>query len=739
MRRSSASRAALPGGPARPPFALPLRGLALLALLSLAACGNTGSVATPTPDAPPPPGPSAPQPQGPTPAPAPPTSPAPAAPVDPAQPPAPAAPVATPFTSQALTLSFDPGRAAAPVVTAETSAAVVSARGLASGAFDAPAQGARYLWATVELRNAGPAPLRNLTLYALSRDGRSLGGTAFEALGTADGQAITDPMTARGVRPQHGMAPDGAGARVDPAQADFQAYTPDEAGAVEAALRRAATIGPRDQVLGYGFVARAEGGGRTLAPGASARVTIAYRLPTEDQAGGLPARLSAAFALAEDPVTRVTRWSGESADAAAARGAAPVNATRVVLPGDAAGDPAALTSWPSGAAPMGRPRTFTLPAGPQYGVIQPDPRRLASDFDAGIHVRTLELAWDRFEPADGRWNDAYIQGLRAEYQAAVSAGFQVVLDPGVQYPPRWLLDHPNSHFVDQHGSAYDSLEPGANPVNAVFSAEMRAYQARYLRRVFGQLGSGFSAVRLGWGRYGELGYPPVERAANSYWAYDDLAQGRASGLAAGLTPAPQPGWRPASGAAAPDDAERAAARAFGEWYMRSLQNYHDWQVGLLREVYPGRLFMLYPSFGLRPGQLERAEQGGLRGGTSPEINTEVQRGFDFERFVGGIRDPLVSPYTTWLDADGFFVNDAGSDTAGWSPVHYLASLAAAHPLRLTVWGENTGRNSSADLARCFERVRQYRLGGMFWAFDADLYDAQHASVREYAARIAPVR
>ncbi len=373
-------------------------------------------------------------------------------------------------------------------------------------------------------------------------------------------------------------------------------------------------------------------------------------------------------------------------------------------------------------------RKLGLIQGPVYGVIHSQPQRRASDYAAGLRARTLELNWSLAEPANNFWNSAYLNSKLAEYQEDRRAGFQVVLDFGIQYPPHWVMEGPDTHFVDQHGANYNSASAGANPLNAVFNQAVRDEQAAYIHHVFQVLGHNFSAVRLGFGRYGEIGYPPVDPASNSYWGFDGLALGKRPGLARGVGLNPAPHWQAGTDPVSAEEQQQALALT--GWYLEALGNYQDWQIETVRRDYQGRLFMLYPSFGMRPGQLRAAVTGGLRGQTPAERNTDLQRGLDFERLVWRIRDPLVSPYTTWLDADGDFVNDASSDPTFWSPVHYLVLLSSQNSRKLQVWGENTGANSLADLERCLQRVRAYRLGGMFWAFNEDLYGGQHASIEQ---------
>jgi hypothetical protein len=91
-------------------------------------------------------------------------------------------------------------------------------------------------------------------------------------------------------------------------------------------------------------------------------------------------------------------------------------------------------------------------------------------------------------------------------------------------------------------------------------------------------------------------------------------------------------------------------------------------------------------------------------------------------------------YTTWLNADAS--RDAGSDMRYWSPVHHLAHLAAAdRDQPLAVMGENTGRDTVADMALTFDQARRYHLEAVVWAFEPELYGGVYASIDDYAAAI----
>jgi hypothetical protein len=348
----------------------------------------------------------------------------------------------------------------------------------------------------------------------------------------------------------------------------------------------------------------------------------------------------------------------------------------------------------------------------------------------GFRLTTLELGWDLFEPRDGEVDETYVAAAQARLLEFRQAGMRVVLEAGRHYPPSWVFEVPHSRFVNQYGAVYTELESGRNVGNVVYNQALRDLHARYLEQVFARLGTDFYAVRVGGGWYGELNYPPHEYAGqtNCYWAFDAIAQGNAGGMADGVRVAPHPGYKPGE-----PSTNHSRAHAFAEWYLESLADYHDWQIRTVRRFYSGTIVMLYPSWGLRPGQLEAAVQADLAGSTLPEAHGEVSRGFDFARFVARIDDAKMTPYSTWLDAPA--PEDGLTDPSGWSPVHYLASLAAEHPLSLSVWGENTGGGGAPVMATCFERVRQHDLRGFMWAFEPELY-APSAAAEEFRRQLA---
>jgi hypothetical protein len=374
------------------------------------------------------------------------------------------------------------------------------------------------------------------------------------------------------------------------------------------------------------------------------------------------------------------------------------------------------------------------PAHPVLGTLQSDPKNMQAMDATGARAVVVSVVWDRCEPRENDFDPDYLKSLEERIAAFRAGGKLIVLDLGLQYPPSWIFREASAHFIDQYGHPFEPA-PGSGDcgVNLVFSEKMRDLVDAYLRTLFEKVGNDFYAIRLGGGRYGELGYPnhAYQRDQNCYWAFDPIAQGTAPGLPPGQQPCPVPGWKPGTRSEG-----HVSSRRFLDWYMASMENYHDWQIAEGRRYFNGPMYMLYPSTGgLRPGQLDAAVEDDCDGSTGPEKTGEVGRGYDMARFVAGITDPQVVVYSTWID--GFpGCDDSSTNPARWNPAHFLASLAAAHRPPLPCGGENTGHpDDPANLKLTFQRVADDHLCVMFWAFELSLFDGQkgHATSEDFKA------
>jgi hypothetical protein len=362
-----------------------------------------------------------------------------------------------------------------------------------------------------------------------------------------------------------------------------------------------------------------------------------------------------------------------------------------------------------------------------------DDTHLQEERDAGIETKVFELSWRRYYPSEGEKDSHYVQVKRAQMDELRKAGFKIILSLGYHDTPTWVHhNYRDSYYVNQFGERWtgdtfedndDTVARGAptdnGDANLVFDHQLRGVVASYMKDVFSDFGTDFYGVRLGGGRYGEVTYPPASFGGkdNLYWAYDENAQKSAG--EAGIE-----GWRP--GDSSPD----GEAGRFLNWYLDSLVDYQNWQVDAVREAgYPGRLMMLYPGPGIRPGQTEEATASNLDGSTPAEASGEIQSGRDFARQVGAIEDENVLVTTTALEVDPS--QDDGQDPSNWSPVKYLSSLAESNPTYPGLYGENSGSGSLEDMQISASQMRRYGLIGMAWYDEEQLFSGRYATLDDY--------
>lgn len=355
---------------------------------------------------------------------------------------------------------------------------------------------------------------------------------------------------------------------------------------------------------------------------------------------------------------------------------------------------------------------------PWFGVLQPTDDRLEQVRDAGVTVATLEIGWKHYEPSQGSWNAHYLAEVRERYARLRSAGFRVILDPGLQYPPAWVFELDGAtRFVNQHGDVWTG-SLGEDVPNAVFNPAVRKAQAAYIARLGADLSDlELLGIRASGLLYSELRYPEPDYNGhtNSYWAFDAHAQASS----------PVPGWRPG-------DPGTTQAAEFLDWYLGSLSDYGVWLVQRYRSAFgPGPdIQVLQGSWGVRPDEVQLAVDARLDGTSRGEQRETINQGLDWARQVprfAALDGVVVS--STWME-----VEDQGSDPVYESPVRYLVRLADPHGV--PVIGENSGRDGAADLWRSVERTRELGLRGMLWMREPELFaGGELATLADYAEAI----
>jgi hypothetical protein len=365
----------------------------------------------------------------------------------------------------------------------------------------------------------------------------------------------------------------------------------------------------------------------------------------------------------------------------------------------------------------GQPAHDGLPSsrqGPWFGVLQVTAATADRLSGTGLTRAVISLDWSQYQPTSGHTNTAYVTRAAALVARLRAEGVGAVLDAGLQHPPDWVFGLPGAtRFRNQYGVPWTgSGADGTAVANAVFDSSVRAAEGAYLRRIATDLGGGtFAAIRVGGLLTGELRYPPADDGAghhDSIWFFDSGSRALA----------PVTGWQPGKGSRT-DIARSVHA------YLSALTGYERWLLTTTAAAFPsGQLQILFPGWGLRPGQVEDAIDDGLDGGSRAERGGMLSSGLAWDGQVRALAayKTRAMAYTTWLDAAS-----GGTTPQLVSPVQYLAALAATAGVQLA--GENTGQQATtqspeAALRVCIQRVRTLRLAGMMWMSEPDLLAGQ---------------
>jgi len=407
----------------------------------------------------------------------------------------------------------------------------------------------------------------------------------------------------------------------------------------------------------------------------------------------------------------------------------------------------AVASAIAGCAPQAAPERQASPL--TFGVLGSScaPDRLARLRAAGVSVVELPLAWDRYEPAPGQVDASYVAQSRARLAACRAAGLQVVLSPGLQYPPAWVRELPDATLLGGVGG-----RPAG--VDMVFSAAVRGATDEYLGRLAADVGfDGVAAVRVGTTRTGELGYPGPGAGGHTgeYWAFSAPAQHGS----------PLPGWVPGR-----PTVTAAQADTWFTWYAGALSAAVGRQIDRLRALgFTGRVHLPVAGRGVLPADRAAAVAGLLDGRNDPD--GALERGLDYPAIFAALaaRDDAdrIDVDFTGLDdvsavraraqaQDGCRAGDEDgllerADVADWSAQRFTSALARR--LGLGLVGENpgspdaphTGGAADSDpLVDQLVRAPAYAAGcGMttfLFAFEGDLFAGSAPDLDDYAGRIA---
>jgi hypothetical protein len=406
---------------------------------------------------------------------------------------------------------------------------------------------------------------------------------------------------------------------------------------------------------------------------------------------------------------------------------------------------------------------------PAWGVVDStcaDDRNTANRA-VGISIAVVEAHWDRYLPAPGKVDGAYVTALRGRIERCLDAGLRVVLGSGVQYPPSWVNELPGGRFRDQRGRS-----PSTREVNIVFAAAVRNAEADYLRRLATDLPiERIDGIRVGTSAAGEIGYPGPNASGDgflqSWWAFDDAAQtGR--GLPRGQTASPMPGWIPGQPTWQGQPVTAAQAMNWFIWYERALAQTVVFQAETLRVAgYAGAVHLPAPGRGVLPSDLTAATAARLDG--TADRDGALGRGLfyvdQFPLLAQSAPAPLVVDLTSVDDASAVRARAlhprqdmcAPGDAAAslndttlvrqWSNLRFARAQAARADM--AVVGENPGppapetgggRGSDSEreqLRRSPGYARSCALVALLFAFERDLHTTRSGvSLSDLASAIS---
>jgi len=342
---------------------------------------------------------------------------------------------------------------------------------------------------------------------------------------------------------------------------------------------------------------------------------------------------------------------------------------------------AALTLGPAFA---GAAAASTAPA-LTYGTLDSQPGHAATEAHAGVANAMFELNWSSFEPTKGVISASYLATMKYYLQSFQAAGQHITLGLGLQNPPSWVYNLPDSTYVNQNGT--HSAE-----ANFIFSQAVRTAAASYLALVAANLPlTNFSYIRLTSGGDGEMLYP----GGNTYWAFDHAAL-TGQGLAAGMTPNPDPDWRPGqAGGTMPQIA------AWVSWYIGGLDNVTNWQMQTLTKLgFTGYYQTVTPGSGTRPDYLTQTEQQNM----ANDGTTDVGAVWNLYYAQLPSKTKVMAYISSVADQSGGNDSCQPTDTTlpltsntmdSWSATRWITRIANANGL--PVAGENPGLGLPASL------------------------------------------
>ena len=371
---------------------------------------------------------------------------------------------------------------------------------------------------------------------------------------------------------------------------------------------------------------------------------------------------------------------------------------------------------------------FATPAdaadGPKWGTLVSQPGHARDEASAGVTQAMVELDWSQIEPRQGQWNDDALARYKDEVLAHRAAGRQVTIGLGTHFVPDWTFGaFRSSRGVDEHGNRCSML-------NSVYSYDVRQGIRRYEKHVMRYIGrENIDAVRVTSGGNGELMF-----SDDSYCAFGHIGIGS---LRRSQPDKGQPGT----------NASTAQHKAWADWYVKSLADAANFQIGELRNRAPryyGHIELIMPGSGVRPSAFDYAAQQGLPDGLLglgvawDRVAHHVHRQWRISVHQSGVGDGTDGNRGCQPGDVGKAIDDPALDS--WSSTRWIAKVGDRWGYEVT--GENPGYGDSVSTSTYNDPnglvedatglAKSCDLRVFYWAHDHNLWDGSGLAFRNYA-------
>jgi hypothetical protein len=365
----------------------------------------------------------------------------------------------------------------------------------------------------------------------------------------------------------------------------------------------------------------------------------------------------------------------------------------------------------------------TPASGPIWGTLDSQPQHAAAEHKAGVTMAMFELNWGSFETSQGTFSASYLSYMQNQLAQFQAAGQEITLGLGSHEPPAWVLKLANATYVDQDGNV-------STEADWVYSAAVRAAALVYFQQIAKDFPlTDFYAIRITSGGDGEMLYP----GGGTYWAFNPSAL-TGTGLPAGMTPNPDPKWKPGT-----KGLTAAQLTAWVNWYVGGLDNVTNWQMNSLTGLgFTGYYETVTPGDGTRPDVLAQTEKTNLSNDGTTGVGAvwnlyyaQLPDKVNVIAYISSVADQSGGNDSCTTADDALPLTSTTMDA--WSATRWISRIAVANSL--LIGGENPGfglppsldsfytnTSSTGMMASAIRQALSCNFTVFYWAHDIHLWD-----------------